>query len=121
MLTRCRYILVEKVAYVVPTEVLLVIPAYNEAPSIADVVTEARLAYPDCDILGDRRWLTRRHGGQKAQSAGAMALTLCCNLGIGGAVRAGYKFGYEDGIRDGSPHRCGMANTIPDNCETCSI
>ena len=75
-----------------PANVLLVIPAHNEAASIERVVAEARRACPDYDILVIDDG-SRDDTGQKAREAGAMVLTLSYNLGIGGAVRAGYKFG----------------------------
>lgn len=66
-------------------------PAYNEAKSIALVVTQTRQALPNADMLVV-------HDGsadttaQVAAPAGATVLSLPFNLGIGGAAQTGYRF-----------------------------
>jgi glycosyltransferase involved in cell wall biosynthesis len=71
--------------------VLAVVPAFNEEASVARTVEELRAAYPDLDILvvddgsGDRTAVA-------ARSAGALVCQLPYNLGVGGAMRAGYRY-----------------------------
>jgi glycosyltransferase involved in cell wall biosynthesis len=71
--------------------VLVVVPAYNEQATVADVVAEVRAAAPDVDVLvvddcsADR---TR----ERALRTDAQVLSLPINLGVGGAVRAGFRY-----------------------------
>ena len=66
-------------------------PAWNEEDSVAATIDEVRAAVPDADVLvvddgsGDRT-------GERARAAGALLLTLPFNLGVGGAMRAGFKY-----------------------------
>jgi glycosyltransferase involved in cell wall biosynthesis len=91
-------------AFVFPyrlSNVLVVIPAYNEEACVADVVRRvfesgfARALVVD-DGSADRTAV-------EANRAGASVLTLPYNLGIGGAVQAGLKFavraGYSYAVR----------------------
>lgn len=81
-----------------PSRVLVVIPAYNEQATVADVVHEVRQALPDADVLvvDDSSTDATR---ERARATGAAVLTLPINLGVGGAMRAGYRyalrFGYD--------------------------
>src|SRR5262245_20117291 len=76
--------------------VLIVIPAWNESASIADVVREVRGELPGVDVLvvddGSADATT-----DKARSAGAIVATLPYNLGVGGAMRLGYRYGRDHG------------------------
>lgn len=83
-----------------PNRVLVVIPCYNEEEAIADVVTEINrvrvqpslhvdvLAVNDCSTDQTLRIL---------ESLNCLHLNLPVNLGIGGAMHAGYKFAYRNG------------------------
>lgn len=74
--------------------ILIIIPAYNEEGSIGKVVEEVRAHLPQADILivnDGSRDLT----SIKARSFGATVLDLPFNLGIGGAMQAGYKYACE--------------------------
>lgn len=82
----------------VPTDLrlLAVVPAYNEAASVAGVIDALRRDAPDFDVLvvddgsdDDTSALAR--------SAGADVLRLPFNLGIGGAVQAGFIYARERG------------------------
>jgi len=76
--------------------VLVVLPALNEAESIARVVDEVRRNQPDADLLVVDDGSTDRTA-EIARSAGARVMSLPFNLGIGGAMRAAYRFAFEEG------------------------
>ncbi len=80
----------------VDQRVLVVIPALNEEESVADVVRDVRDAYPaaDCLVLDDG---STDRTGARAREAGAEVLRLPFNLGVGGAMRAGYRFAVDHG------------------------
>ncbi|CAH0133365.1 MULTISPECIES: glycosyltransferase family 2 protein [unclassified Microbacterium] len=77
--------------------VLVVIPALNEENSVADVVRNVRSAVPTATVVviddGSTDATARR-----AAEAGAEVLTLPYNLGVGGAMRAGYRFALDRGF-----------------------
>lgn len=69
--------------------VLVIVPAFNEAKNLPAVMARLKAAAPDCDVcvvddgsLDDSAEIARR--------SGATVLQLPLNLGIGGAVQAGY-------------------------------
>ncbi len=76
--------------------VLIVIPAWNEQRNIGRVIEELGRAYPDHAALvvddgsGD-------HTAQVAARAGAMVCRLPFNLGVGGAMRTGYRYALRNG------------------------
>lgn len=78
--------------------VLVVIPALNEEESVADVVRDVRTAYPSasCLVIDDG---SDDATGPRARQAGADVLTLPFNLGVGGAMRAGFRFARSHGHR----------------------
>lgn len=71
--------------------VLVVIPAYNEEAGVGEVIAEVRQYLPAGDLLvvddgsadGTR---------DVALAAGAEVLTMPFNLGVGGALRAGFRY-----------------------------
>jgi glycosyltransferase involved in cell wall biosynthesis len=70
---------------------LVVVPAFNEEASVARVIKEVRDALPGSDILiVDDASVDRTR--EEALSAGALVATLPFHLGVGGAMRAGYRF-----------------------------
>jgi glycosyltransferase involved in cell wall biosynthesis len=75
---------------------LAVVPAYNEGATVAGVVAALRHEVPGIDVLviddGSTDATARR-----AEEAGARVVRLPFNLGIGGAVQAGFTFAYEHG------------------------
>lgn len=75
---------------------LVVLPALNEAASIARVVTEVRRHQPGADVLVVDDGSTDRTV-EHARSAGARVMTLPFNLGVGGAMRAAYRFAFDEG------------------------
>lgn len=76
--------------------VLIVIPAWNEEGSIADVIREVHTALPMVDVLVvDDGSLDRT--AARAGAAGAAVLRLPYNLGVGGAMRLGYRYARDHG------------------------
>jgi glycosyltransferase involved in cell wall biosynthesis len=75
---------------------LVVLPALNEAESIARVVAEVRSYQPVADVLVVDDGSTDRTA-DVARAAGARVMSLPFNLGVGGAMRAAYRFAFEEG------------------------
>jgi glycosyltransferase involved in cell wall biosynthesis len=76
--------------------VAVIIPAYNEEDSIADVVNRVKGLGEGYDVVvvnDDSRDKT----SEKAREAGAIVVDLPYNLGIGGAVQTGFKFAWAEG------------------------
>jgi len=76
--------------------VLIVIPAWNEAQNIEMVVAETIAALPKSHILVVDDGSTD-DTAERARAAGARAISLPVNLGVGGAMRAGFKFARQFG------------------------
>ena len=76
--------------------VLIVIPAWNEEACIADVVREVRGELPGVGVLVVDDGSTDRTAAIAAE-AGATVARLPYNLGVGGAMRLGYRYGREHG------------------------
>ncbi len=75
--------------------VLVVIPAFNEEDSIAQVVRQVKEeGLGDVLVVDDG---SADDTARAARRAGAMVLHLPYNLGIGGAVQAGFKYALEAG------------------------
>jgi glycosyltransferase involved in cell wall biosynthesis len=101
----------------VPGRVLLVVPAFNEERTVATGVRGARsLGYEVCvidDGSADRT-------AERAAQAGAHVLRLPVNLGVGGALRCGFRWalahGYDTVVQvdaDGQ-HDPGQATVLLD-------
>jgi len=77
--------------------ILIVLPALNEQDSVAQVIAEVRAACPAARVLvvddGSTDFTARR-----AAHAGAVVLRLPFNLGVGGAMRAAYRYAVENGF-----------------------
>jgi glycosyltransferase involved in cell wall biosynthesis len=74
----------------------VVIPAWNEASTIAAVIAEVRGQNPSLDVavVDDG---SHDGTGTAAVQAGATLIRLPYNLGVGGAMRAGYLFARRNG------------------------
>jgi glycosyltransferase involved in cell wall biosynthesis len=76
--------------------VLIIVPAWNEVGSIGDVVREIRGELPGTDVLvvddGSADDTARA-----AREAGAKVTRLPYNLGVGGAMRLGYRYAKDAG------------------------
>ncbi len=75
---------------------LVVVPAWNEEACVAGTVREVRAAVPAADIIVVDDGSTDQTT-QQARLAGADVIQLPEDLGVGGAMRAGFR----DGIRHG--------------------
>ncbi|WP_345206713.1 glycosyltransferase family 2 protein [Fodinibacter luteus] len=75
---------------------LVVVPALNEAPSVGAVVQSIRTDLPHADTL-----VVDDHSSDEtayeARRAGATVAQLPCTLGVGGAMRTGYRYALEHG------------------------
>ncbi len=77
------------------TRVLVVVPAWNEQDSVGSVVTDLLRLDPAVDVLvvddgsGDRT-------SEVAASAGAAVCRLPFNLGVGGAMRTGFRYAVRE-------------------------
>jgi glycosyltransferase involved in cell wall biosynthesis len=81
----------------VPGELLVVLPALNEQDSVARVVREVRAAQPNATVLVVDDGSTDGTAA-RASGAGAMVMRLPFNLGVGGAMRAGYRYAHDRGF-----------------------
>lgn len=71
--------------------VLVVVPAWNEEECVADTVREIAVAVPSADIVVVDDGSTDRTV-RRARDAGADVIELPYNLGVGGAMRAGFRY-----------------------------
>lgn len=76
--------------------VLIVVPAWNEEASVARTVRQLREDLPTCDVLVVDDGSQDRTA-ERAASAGALVCRLPFNLGVGGAMRAGYRYAVRHG------------------------
>lgn len=77
--------------------VLVVMPAFNEEEVIASVVSEARSALPGATVLVVNDGSTDATT-EEARGAGARVLELPFNLGVGGAMRVGFRYAEDNGF-----------------------
>jgi glycosyltransferase involved in cell wall biosynthesis len=82
----------------VPTDAryLAVVPAYNEANTLLSVIASIRASAPAFDVLVVDDGSTDSTG-DIAEHAGAALLRHPFNLGIGGAVQAGFEYARREG------------------------
>jgi len=76
---------------------MILIPAYNEEASVAEVVRSVRRMLPEAPVMViDDGSIDST--AQAARNAGAEVLRLPHHLGLGGAVQTGYRFAFEHGF-----------------------
>jgi glycosyltransferase involved in cell wall biosynthesis len=97
---------------------LIVMPAYNEEEAVGAVVREVLRVAPgvSCLVVDDGSLDATAH---EAAAAGATVLQLPINLGVGGAMRAGFKYalskGYANVVQvdsDGQHDPAGIAELV---------
>ncbi|MDX3527714.1 glycosyltransferase family 2 protein [Streptomyces sp. ID05-39B] len=76
--------------------VLIIMPAWNEADGVADVIKEVHTTLPGVDVLVVDDGSVDETSAV-ARAAGATVMTLPYNLGVGGAMRAGYRYAHDRG------------------------
>lgn len=77
-------------------DTLIVMPAFNEEEAVGDVVREVLTTLPGvhCLVISDG---STDATASVASNAGATVLVLPFNLGVGGAMRLGFKYALENG------------------------
>ena len=75
-------------------DVLVVIPAFNEEANVAAVITDVKHEGYDALVVDDG---STDRTGDVAELAGAVVLRLPVNLGVGGALRCGFRFAVVNG------------------------
>jgi len=78
--------------------IAVIIPAYNESKSIADVIAEIKDAIPDSKIVVVNDCSTD-NTEQVVKGLGETVLSLPHNLGIGGAVQTGLRYARDNGYQ----------------------
>jgi len=80
-------------------DTLIIIPAFNEAWNIVELLHELNYHNPNCDlvVVNDASW---DGTGRLAEQTGlAYVLNMPYNLGIGGAVQSGFKLAKKMGYK----------------------
>ena len=77
---------------------LVLIPAYNEEAALPALVDEVRAAVPNVDIVVIND-CSLDHTANVARKLGVYVLDLPCNLGVGGAVQAGFRYAFDRGYQ----------------------
>ena len=74
------------------SEVLIIIPAYNEAANIVNVINSIKDYYPEYDIVVINDGSEDNTGPLAESTNKAYVVHLPYNIGIGGSVQTGFKF-----------------------------
>lgn len=77
-------------------KILILIPAYNEASRIGEVIRRVREMYPDYDVVVVNDG-SRDNTVQAARAAGAEVVSHPFNMGYGVAIQTGYKYAMRYG------------------------
>lgn len=80
------------------SRVLVIMPAWNEAEAVGNTVREVLTTNKRYDVLVVNDGSTDATAAE-ASAAGATVLNLPFNLGVGGAMRAGFKYSQRLGYR----------------------
>ena len=76
------------------TNVVVVVPAYDEEACIGDVVSTVRMGGYVCTVVDDA---STDRTAAIAEEAGAVVIRLPINLGVGGALRVGFRYAVDNG------------------------
>lgn len=76
-------------------KILIIIPAHNEASTIADLVRSLNAYSSSWDVLIVNDGSTDETGALAESTGLARVVNLPYNLGIGGAVQTGFKYAYQ--------------------------
>lgn len=79
-----------------PKHVLVIVPAFNEQDVVGQTISEIRRSMPVADVLVVDDASCDKTSDQAAL-AGALVARLPFNLGVGGAMRLGYRYAVEHG------------------------
>ena len=77
-------------------DTLVIMPAWNESESIGNTIREVFEFGPPCDVLVVDDG-SRDNTAQVARESGATVLQLPFNMGVGGAMRTGFKYAKNHG------------------------
>ena len=77
------------------SDVIIVVPAYNESATIEKVVSDIHRAGFTCIVVDDG---SDDETSLIAKKAGANVITLSFNAGVGGALRCGFRYAVENGF-----------------------
>ncbi|HOE67971.1 MAG TPA: glycosyltransferase family 2 protein [Candidatus Hydrogenedentes bacterium] len=77
--------------------VLIIVPAYNESATIADVLQSLKDHAPECDVVVIDDGSTDHTSEIVARFPAVQLVRLPINLGIGGAMQTGYKYAIRHG------------------------
>ncbi|TFD61347.1 glycosyltransferase family 2 protein [Cryobacterium suzukii] len=80
-------------------QTLIVMPAFNEEECVADVVAEVLKELPGvrCLVVNDG---SDDQTAARAEAAGAVVVTLPFNLGVGAAMRVGFRYAIDAGYQN---------------------
>lgn len=78
-------------------KILIIVPAYNEAENIVEVVESLKTANPAWQILVINDYSNDLTGMLAKTVNNVKVVDLPCNLGIGGAVQTGFVYARENG------------------------
>jgi glycosyltransferase involved in cell wall biosynthesis len=82
----------------VAADTLVIIPAYNEEAALPAVLVGVRARFPKFDIVVVDDG-SKDRTSEVARAGGAAVVTLPFNLGVGGALRTGFRFAQRQGYR----------------------
>jgi glycosyltransferase involved in cell wall biosynthesis len=80
------------------SETIVIIPAFNEERSVAEVIKNVQKEYPEFDVLVVNDGSQDRTAAI-ALAAGAIVISHNFNMGYGVTIQTGYKFAYGKGYR----------------------